>query len=69
MMAYWVAFATFGDPNKDGGGRPHWPAYPTAGGNVTLRLMDGDVDGEPITAVTGLHAAQCAFWERTFPSA
>jgi carboxylesterase type B len=66
MRAYWVAFAKFGDPNEAGGGRPQWPAYHS--GNVTLRLMDGDVDGEPITAVAGLHAVQCAFWERMFPS-
>jgi para-nitrobenzyl esterase len=25
MMAYWVNFATHGDPN--GAGLPHWPAY------------------------------------------
>lgn len=54
IQGYWVDFATSGDPN--GGGRPSWPTYDTAGDRHMV-LVD------PPTAAEGLASARCDFWD------
>ena len=56
-----------GDPN--GAGLPTWPEYASAGGGGTsggvVAQIATSAAGVNVTAVTGVRAAQCAFWRNT----
>jgi para-nitrobenzyl esterase len=58
MSAYWVAFAKTGDPN--GGGRPAWPRYAPAAGDILEFTNDGPKAvktpmGPALDAIAGLY--------------
>lgn len=54
MSAYWVQFATTGDPN--GGGRPRWPAYE--------RQTDSHLElGDEVRAGSGLRRRACDLYD------
>jgi para-nitrobenzyl esterase len=57
MMAYWVNFATAGDPN--GEGLPHWPAF-DAKNRITLEL------GEKTGTLSIADTARFEFFEKFF---
>jgi para-nitrobenzyl esterase len=54
--AYWVAFAKTGDPN--GGGRPFWPAFTTAGDKLLLIGDAVHAEADPLKAELDLVKAQ-----------
>ena len=54
MADYWVAFASSGDPNRDG--LPEWPPY-DAETSPYLEL------GDPIRAQRELRDAECSLWD------
>ncbi len=58
MAAYWVQFATAGDPNREG--LAPWPPYGTDGQYLEL--------GDTIAARTGLRDEACRLWERRLGS-
>ncbi len=60
MAAYWVQFATSGDPN--GGGRQQWPTYSAD----TDRHLDL---GTEVVGGDGLRSAACALYDRKLAAA
>ncbi len=60
MAAYWVQFATSGDPN--GPGRPEWPTYSAA--------TDPHLDlGTEVVAGSGLRSKSCSLYDRKLAAA
>ena len=56
-------FAVHGDPN--GAGVPQWPEYTSGGGSGSggiVAQISTSAAGVNVTGITGLRAAQCAFW-------
>lgn len=58
MSAYWLQFATSGNPNR--AGLPYWPSYDV--GNDTTLILDAGPGA--IRPVFRYHAAQCDFFDR-----